>query len=356
MDNDAARKWLDEEWSKALDANEVQPDPEIDDLTNAGPVSVRYALVTQLLGKIADPMRSLYAVQQADGDKGGWDARSFSTSVVVPWVADAHHVIGTSAEPYASKPLRRQRIEHNMQDVRDKADWERLITFFDALESTEEAGLREAFGRVLRSLTRRLAAQTFSYPIPQRISLPQLQAVLGAFLSSPSGGLRLLAATTALLRVIGEGLSLFSRVESQGINEADKAGGVPGDVICYCHDDPERICLVAEVKDIKLTLAHVQSSSLKAKRADEGLSSLLFTVPDISEADRSDIERLATSEWASGMNIYTASIESLISSIFVLLSEDWRIRFLRAIGQELDERQDQIARKAWHDLLASTSG
>lgn len=243
-----------------------------------------------------------------------------------------------------------------MQDVRDKVDWERLITLFDALEAAEEPDVKGVFRRVLRSLTRRLAAQTFSYPIPQRISLPQLQAVLGDFLSSPSGGLRLLAATTALLRTVGKGFSLFSRVESQGINEADTAGGVPGDVICYCHDDPGRICLVAEVKDLKLTLAHVQSSSLKAKQADEGLSNLLFTVPDISEDDRSGIEQLAISEWASGMNIYTASIESLVNSVFVLLSEDWRIQFLRAVGKELDERGDQAARKAWHDLLASTSG
>ncbi len=128
MDNATARKWLDEEWSKALAANDAQPDPEIDNLANAKSVSIRYALVTQLLGKIADPARSLYAVQLADGDQGASDARSFSTSVVVPWVAAAHHVIGTSAEPYASNPLRRQRIEHNMQDVRHKADWERLIT------------------------------------------------------------------------------------------------------------------------------------------------------------------------------------------------------------------------------------
>ena len=56
------------------------------------------------------------------------------------------------------------------------------------------------------------------------------------------------------------------------------------------------------------------------------------------------------------MNIHTASIENLVSSFFVLLSEDWRIRLLRAIGKELDQRQDQAARKAWHDLLASTSG
>jgi len=110
MDNGAARKWLDEEWAEALEANEAQPDPEIDSLANSGQVSIRYALVTQLLGKIADPRRSLYALQLADGDKGAWDARSFSTSVVVPWVAAAHHVIGTSLEPCASKPLRRQRV------------------------------------------------------------------------------------------------------------------------------------------------------------------------------------------------------------------------------------------------------
>ena len=356
MDNDAVRKWLDQEWSKALDANEARPDPEIDNLTNSRLVAIRYALVTQLLGKIADPTRSLYAVQLAAGEQGAWDARSFSTSVVVPWVAEANHVIGTSAEPYASKPLRRRRLEHNMPDVRNKADWEKLVTFFDALEPADESELKEVFGRVLRSLTRRLATQTFSYPIPQRVSLPQLQAILHDFLSDPSGGLRPLAATAALLRTVGEGFSLFSRVESQGINEADTAGGVPGDVICYCHDHPKRIALVVEVKDLKLTLAHVQSSSLKAKRADEGLSNLLFAVPDISEGDRTGIEQLAIREWASGMNIYTTSIGSLASSVFVLLPESWRIRFLRAIGTELDERRDQVARKAWHDLLASTIG
>ena len=37
----------------------------------------------------------------------------------------------------------------------------------------------------------------------------------------------------ALMQVLGEGFSLFSRVESQGVNEADAATGVPGDVMCY---------------------------------------------------------------------------------------------------------------------------
>ena len=81
--------------------------------------------------------------------------------------------------------------------------------------------------------------------------------------------------------------------------------GAPGDVLCYCHDDPDRICLVVEVKDLDLTLAHVRSSSLKAKQADAGLTSLLFTVPGVHTTDAEDIRAFVRREWASGLNIYT---------------------------------------------------
>ena len=35
----------------------------------------------------------------------------------------------------------------------------------------------------------------------------------------------------------------------------------------------------------------------------------------------------------------------------MLLGDGWRVDLLRAIGTELDVRQDQSARRAWHDLL-----
>ena len=134
MDADEARAWLDAEWAAALEAGDDEPDAEIDKLANSKGVAVRYALVTQLLGKIADPARDLRAVQLGDGAGGAWDARSFSTSVIVPWVADNQHVLGASAEPYASKPLRRERLEHDMSNVRYKADWNGLVALFDGLE------------------------------------------------------------------------------------------------------------------------------------------------------------------------------------------------------------------------------
>ena len=97
MNSTEARQWLDEEWTAAMAANDMEPDSAIDVLANSNGVAVRYALVTQLLGKIADPMRDLCAVQLAAGGVGAWDARSFSTSVVVPWVSANQHVLGTSA-------------------------------------------------------------------------------------------------------------------------------------------------------------------------------------------------------------------------------------------------------------------
>ena len=351
MDNAEARRWLDAEWAKAVAENDMTPDLRIDTLANSKTVAIRYALVTQLLGKIADPSRNLLALQLAASGPGAWDARSFATAVVVPWVTDNQHVLGTSLEPYASKPLRRERLERAMPNVRDKQGWTQLVGLLDELEGAGHLGRIEAFRRVLRALVRRLAKQTFGYAIPQRISLPAMSKLLVAFLDTPSGGLRPLAMTAALFRTIGTAFGLFSRVESQGINEADAPGGAPGDVLCYCHDDPNRLCLVIEVKDIDLTLAHVQSSTRKAKQADVGLTNLLFAVPAIRMPDREAIENLTRREWAAGLNVYTASVVPLMESTFMLLGDAWRIDLLRSIGTELDERQDQAARRSWHDLL-----
>lgn len=85
MTDAGIKAFLQNEWILALDSEDMSSDPEIDVLVNSNVMSIRYALVTQLLGKIADPARSLFALQLKAGDLGAWDARSFSTSFVVPW-------------------------------------------------------------------------------------------------------------------------------------------------------------------------------------------------------------------------------------------------------------------------------
>ena len=76
-------------------------------VVNDDTVAIRYAVITQLLGKMADPSRDILAIQAS----GGWDARSFAKRVVVPWVIDNRNILGTSMEPYVGKPLRRERLD-----------------------------------------------------------------------------------------------------------------------------------------------------------------------------------------------------------------------------------------------------
>ena len=348
MNNSEAREWLDAAWNEALEVGDTDPDPDIDRLTNSKVVSIRYALVTQMLGKIAHTDRSLLTLQLAGGGAGTWDPRSFSTAVIVPWVADNHNVLGKSPDPYVNNPLRVPRIVRDRRDARDTDEWNALFDFLAPLDEVLPKKLEDAFKRVLASLGRKLAEQTFAYPIPPRVSLPQLMGYLGAFLEVASGGLRPLAVATALFKILGNGFSLFDDVQAQGVNEADIAGGMPGDIMC--RNDGE-LFLVVEVKDQDLTLADARATTRKANESGTDLSDLLFAVPDVRQQDQDEIRSLSSRNWAAGLNIYTVSLQGLSYHSFALLKEEWRIRFVREICTELDDRLDQAARKSWHDIL-----
>ena len=348
MDHAEAREWLEAEWADALERAPGDSDPEVDVIVNSDVSSIRYAVITQLLGKIADPTRSVMALQLRGSGQGAWDARSFATAVVLPWERDNQQVIGKSPDPYVSKPLRRPRLDDDT-NVRSKAEWARLVRFLEPLETAPLAEVERAFRRVLDAFCRRMAGQSFSYPIPKRISQAHLEQIVSVFLDRSSGGLRPLAVSAALFKTLGEGFGLFAEVRSQGINEADSASGAPGDVACY--DSDGSLCLAVEVKDTGLTLKHVQESSLKAKQYGDGLANLLFAVPGIHQADSPDIDTLADRNWAAGLNTYVVTIRALIAATMVLLDESWRIRLIREIGRELDERQNQPARRDWYDLL-----
>lgn len=353
MNNVETRAWLDNEWRRISGGGTTVPDPEIDAFVNSSTVAVRYAFVTQLLGKVADGSRSLLYLQSGTNDRGAWNARSFASAVVVPWVADNHDVLGTRSDPYVSKPLRRPRLIKDMPDVRNKSEWRNMVVFFELLDSEGPDAVQAVFERCLKSVARRLARQRFRYQIPKRVSMTDLAGVMDTFLADASQGLRPMAVTVALLRTLGRAFSLFSEVVSQGVNESDRASGMPGDIMCYGRD--RDLSLVVEVKDRDLTIADVRDSARKVREEGGHLSSLLFAVPGIKRSESEKLESMLLRTWASGLNIYYIDIKALAKAAFLLLAEDWRTEFMRETGKELDERGDHKHRRAWHDLLSGLS-
>jgi len=345
-----ARQWLEKAWGQVLETDPGEPDVTIDHLVNSSVQSIRYALFTQLLGKIANENRSLLSLQSGEGtDPGAWDPRSFCSAVIVPWVADNHDVLGKSPDPYVSNPLRRPRLDQGMDQLRSRQEWGVLVTFLSLLDNAPPSELEAAFILCLRSAARRLATQSFQYQVPLRVSLPQTLRTLETFLADASGGLRPLVVAAAMMAVLGRAFSIFARVTSQGLNEADSSSGAPGDVLCL--DKDGNMVLAVEVKDRALTLADVRVSTNKARASTDTLSNLLFATPSIQENEREAIHKTMETTWASGLNINQIDIADLATATFALLSEEWRPILLREIGTELDRRGDHPHRRAWHDLL-----
>ena len=208
--------------------------------------------------------------------------------------------------------------------------------------------------RCLASAARRLSSQSFGYEIPVRVSLPQMLHVLDAFFAEPSGGLRPLAVTAAMMAVLGRAFSIFASVSSQGLNEADASTGSPGDVMCLGGDG--NMVLAVEVKDRALTLADVRGSTGKARAATDPLRNLLFATPSVRDDELDAIRQNIEAAWASGLDISQIDILDLAKAAFALLPEEWRPTLLREIGTELDRRGDHTHRRAWHILLSNIGG
>ncbi len=348
--------WLENQWEQVLSAYESDPDQEIDRFIDSSVVSIRYAILTQLLGKLADPTRDLLCLQRGKKDSevglaGRWDPRGFCTRVVVPWIQRHQSVLGTSGDPYVSKPLRRPRLDQGMESLNNRQEWKAIVSFLATLqEDSDPAMVENGVQRCLKSIARRLRDQQVDYPIPMRIGLDRLCDILDQYLALANGGLRPMVVATALMQTLGRAYSLFPRVESQGVNEADAAAGVPGDVLCYGEDDA--LALAVEVKGHELTLIEVESTITKARSSR--VTNTLFATPGLASADREAIEARITEEFAQGSNIYKSSIQSLARNSFMLLKEEWRVEFLYAVCSELDARSSQPSdRLAFAELLTA---
>lgn len=338
-------------WLEALADGNPAVDDGIDQLINCAVVSLRYALLTQLLGKLTSHDRDALSIQRGEANTaeaaGRWDARGFCQANIVPWVAEAGQVLGTSPDPYVNNPLRRPRLDAGYEPRRNRPLGNRLVETLRGVQERNDPEYTEIQLRLcLASLVRKYRELDVRFSVPQRISLDATASLVTAYLSEPSGGERPQIIVSALMRTIGAGFGIFNRVDRQAINEADAVGDLPGDVICYLEDKP---VLAVEVKDRTVTLQDVDTTIGKARRSD--VTEVLFASA-LSQPDDSAISERMEREFGLGVNIYYLEIETLLRVVLTIAGEAGRAQFLAWAGEELNDRVTQPAHKlAWQDLL-----
>jgi hypothetical protein len=337
-------------WEIVTNEPENKIDQEIDRLINSKFVSIRFCLPTQLLGKLTDSRLNCLCLQKGNADdESQWDPRGFASKVIVPWVAENQSVLGTSNDPYVSKPLRKQYLEQSPGNVKGEDEW---VLLYKVLNEVEEKGdpklTRIKMLESLRSIHKLLSELLFEYTVPERLSLEQTKILVQKFLSESSGGDRGLAIATGLFETFGSFFRLFAEVRRNYINASDQSTGSSGDIECV--DEIGNLKISIEVKERNLTLTDVRSAILKARKFS--VKELLLNTPGVTENDRRQIDKLITRSWASGTNIYRLTIEDLISVGLFLTGEVGRIDFIKNVGNQLNRYNTQPNnRKRWKELL-----
>jgi hypothetical protein len=349
-DAERARQLLDELWSEVTQEESGEINKDIEKLIDSRFVSIRFCLPTQLLGKLTDPKLDCLCLQKGSGDSDSqWDPRSFSNKVIVPWVSENQCVLGTSTDPYVSKPLRKARIEENPGNVKGKEEW---ILLYRVLNDVETKGSEE-YTRLfmihaLRSIHKKFSELVFEYFVPERISIEQTEKIVNSFLSEASGGDRGLSVAAALFQTFGNYFKIYKEVKRHVINASDQSTGLAGDIECIGEDG--KLKLAIEVKERNLTLTDVRSAILKARKVS--LQELLFNAPGTNPSENDGINDLFSKTWASGTNLYRLSIFELIRVGLSLTGELGRKDFLENVGKQLDTYNTQPSnRKRWKELL-----
>ncbi|MGE0610604.1 MAG: restriction endonuclease, SacI family [Pirellulales bacterium] len=321
----------------------------IADSINSKTRTYRYVLPAQLLAKAVDASLDCRAVQAGCGLDGAFDARSVCQKVIVPFDRENNSVLGGSPEPYANNPLRIGAIvAENRGAQKDKDGFDRLVAVLEFAQSNGDLAL-QLLQAVLRCIQVRMARVSIVYPVPNRVSLGQVQETLAAFLSQRSGGVRLQACSVALFQTIGERFSLFETVTSTNVNAADASTGNAADL--ECRDSENQVVVAVEVKDRQLTLRQAEDKLPSVR--DKGIRELLFVVQGgVAAADDSAIRSLIERQFVTGQNIYVRDFTEFTGSVLVLLGETGRRRFLQLVGETLESsRADFGHRESWRNLL-----
>lgn len=340
---------MDRLWRSVLDDETTGAPPHIGDLVNSGQTAIRFCLPTQLSGEITEPDLDALCLQRGDGSKGRWDPRGFAAQVVVPWNRDNQNVLGKSGDPYVSNPLRRPRVDHGLDQMADRDQWERLCGVLRDVETRGDPIYTQlVLLQVLAAIRDRLRDLTFVYLVPQRVSLGQAESLVETFLSEKSGGDRGLAVAASLFEAVRGRLGIYKEVRRNVVNAADAVTNSAGDLECVGPDGD--IALAVEVKERRIGDADVHGAIAKAR--EFGVRELLLCTGGIAANEQEAVAKTFANAWASGTNLYHATIGDLMRGVLPLLGEVGIRDFVAQIGSQLDRFSTQPKhRKAWKALL-----
>ena len=356
IDYDAARIAL----TKAFDAAERDFQnralPAIDErlakavniLFSSATQAFREALIGCAIARILDPeinIRLPY-MKQAENSFSG---RQLDEYVVNPFLRD--HAIPSSTGPYLSTIRRNFRFVPEAADrgIRDAAAFSAFLEFISALEEADEQAARDYLRYVLYWFLDLRERADVRLVRVKRLSVEQYDALVGRLLAQPSGGLLPVLLAVAMFNTIRECFNLSWEIEWQGINVADRASGVGGDITIT---ENKRLAMAIEVTEREISRSRVQST-FTAKIAPGAIEDYLFLFSEVAPTE--DAKQIAQQYFGQGHELNFLPIRDWIRFLLGTIGPRCREMFIANLLEILqDRRVPASVRVSWNEQLTAT--
>jgi hypothetical protein len=331
--------------------------------------SYRYALLTQLLAKVADPHVNTLALQKRAKTSGAFDARSFCKETVVEFERKRlENILGGSGDPYVSKPLRHEMISMDIiKEIKDKEGWKALYDILKKVEDKKDVEfarniLKQALLEVRRSQAEAWASTQIHISRP--LTLTELVNAINEFLAKPSEGARVQAVVCALLRVINNRIKAFKEVRSTKSTVADKFAGKVTDIECISENgkveigvsvteflDDDKLeeelnkCVGKGVSKLILIAHRINLSQDAQAKLDDFMKTNKI---DVVIEDLTGFVKISTTLLNSKMrsDLINEIAETLKELGYLSHLRDW-IDILKNMGLVMSKRQNDLSLKKW---------
>jgi len=303
----------------------------------------REVLVGCMLTRIVDPDRDIRLPYVDLGDQA-YSGRSLDERVVNPLLQEKN--VPCSRGPYLSVFRRQVAFDQaTRKRLRDKGGYDALLEAIAAVESCEQ---EEAVQRLLDHVMYRFAVLRDEASVDlfqlERMSLVQHTKLIEGLLERSSGGVFPCVMVLAMVEVIARRFSLPWTIESQGINVADTASGVGGDITIT---QGERHLLTIEVTERKVDASRVRAT-FRAKIAAAGLSDYVFAV-HLAHVESEAIQQ-AEKYFSQGLDVSFVDIRDWLVNSLVTVGSDGRAMYHQAVRQHLASGDAPAALKvAWNE-------
>jgi hypothetical protein len=291
-------------------------------------------------------IRHPYMSQGADAFNG----RTLDERVVNPFLQD--RMVPCSKGPYLSSFRRSVNFTPaTAVGLRDKEGYNALLDYITAIESADETQARSLVLYLLYRFV--LLRDSANIPLSHisRLSLEQYQALIGMLLQVQSGGLIPVLLSVAMLRTIKACYGLQWKIEWQGINVADKASGVGGDITVTQGED---VVLAIEVTERPIEKARVVST-FNTKIVKAGIEDYLFLYSNSLPAD--DARQVARNYFNQGHEINFLQVVDWIVNNLGTIGAKCRTIFTQEILGLFDTRDVPASVKmAWNDIVKALVG